>query len=187
MAKGGKGRDGILGALLDPARAEGGAAASGAVLALAIAAFAFAYQFVSPRIGDEIPLVGDLRKFSGALFGNGPKLFHFGLFLRGIATGAVLCGVAAAFSLLAPAVRTIPGALGGAAAASSPLLLTSALAVPLYQIKPAFGLLPLLGLLWGAFLLHDRVSRGGFHRTGAAYLAPLVWLVQLYLLYALLP
>ena len=48
-------------------------------------------------------------------------------------------------------------------------------------------LAPVLGLIWGAHILHERLSRGGFLPTGAAYLSPLVWLAQLGLLYILLP
>lgn len=184
--------------LLNPVRAgECDTLRVSTIAGLALAAavvFGLVFQFVFPRLEDSLPVLGTLRRGRSLFTGRDQPLVDFREFSRWSACGLawLACWFAAALGagwLARDRPQRNPGAaLTTAACAGVPLLVASILAVPLYHIHYAGGMIPFAGLLIGAFIFfHILTRRYGTPAEAGIYIAPAVWSVQLFIFSRLLP
>jgi len=149
-----------------------------------------AFQHLYPRLLNEVPWLGFLRKFS---LSNWNPAFDLEYFLRGAGMGLWIVGIYLISFLpahLAGRVRgqAFPVCYLAALAAASPLLITSALGFLFFYLHLTLGLFWLYGLVAGA-CLQATLLRELFRvpRSVVVYLAPLVLAVQAYGCFLLLP
>ena len=183
--------------ITDPARAaeelRHGLFESVAVIVPAAVLFAFCMQFMLPRLKDELPALGTLRK-GVALIAGSHDLMDWGTFWPEL-LAAFLCiavwfvvYLAAGFASRGRELRSPLAALEAAAAGAVPVLLTAILALLLYQVRAVAGALFGAGFLFGSYMCyHAQVTRYCVPRWLAIYLAPLVFCVQMYIVKSFLP
>ena len=146
------------------------------------------FQFLYPRLLNNLPYLGALRKLHLGTWNPG---FDLELFLRG-------SGMAVAILLISVVVYFLAGFLGkrkslavcylAGMSTCIPLAITCGLAFGFYFIDKSLGLAPVYGLLVSAFLqafyLRDLFR---VNRALTLYSSPLVLSAQVYLCYYLLP
>jgi hypothetical protein len=155
-----------------------------------IALCAYAFQFLFPRLLNQVPWFGFLRMLFPA---NWEPSFSPELFIRGSAMGALVIFLYVLVywlgSYVTPGRAKSPMACYLAGLATCiPILVTNGLALLAYPLHELFALLPGYGLLASTglhvVLLKDLY---GFSRPVAIYLAPLVFATQFCGAYLLLP
>ncbi len=182
----------LLRALVNPAGANDDGRHRGDVTATLLLAvlggFAFAYQYVAPRVRGDMPLVDWIVASS-----RNPRSFHVELFGRGLAIAAVvlagyfLLNFLAGLLVGAPDRQRAVDYLGAAAVAALPLLYGTLLTAALLKVH-VLAVLPVLGLLAGAFVHHHaQVFYFGLWRSLSIYLVPALFALQLYAYYRLTP
>lgn len=157
----------------------------------------WAFQYLYPRMLDQIPALGTWRRIASLGLAHG---FYPGLFLRGLLMGLVvwasLWGLFGLLALLPGRGRPRKGKSASDALTApllalgtcSPFVVTVVSALVCYNWHPYFGFLPLYGL----FVSTCRLSSVLHHmyrveRFSAIWLAPLIMLVQLLGSWILLP
>jgi hypothetical protein len=147
-----------------------------------IAGCAYAFQFLFPRLLNQIPWFGFLRMMFPA---NWNPVFSIELFIRGAGMGALVVFMYVLVywlgSFVTPGKAKSPMACYLAGLATClPIFLTSVVAFAAYPLNEFFALLPGYGLLISSclhvILLKDLY---GFSRPATIYLAPLVLGTQL--------
>jgi hypothetical protein len=155
-----------------------------------IALCAYAFQFLFPRLLNQVPWFGFLRMLFPT---NWDPTFNLELFLRGGAMGllVILTYVLVYWlgSFVTPGRAKSPMACYLAGLATCiPILMTNGIALLAYPLHEFVALLPSYGLLASTglhvILLKDLY---GFSRPVTIYLAPLVLGIQLCGVYLLLP
>ena len=150
----------------------------------------YSFQFLYPRLLNNVPWLGALRKLDVTTWN---PAFDPELFVRGVAMGFALL-----FSYLV--VYSVMGLLGrgkgsvlvsaylAALSTCVPILVTCALSFGFYYLHDALGLVPGYGVLT-AVCLHVIVLKDLYNcnRAFVVYFAPLVFSVQTYSIYLLLP
>jgi len=155
-----------------------------------VALCGFAFQFLFPRLLNEVPWFGFLRMLSPA---NWDPIFNLEYFARGSAMGLLVIGLYILVywlgSYVTPGRAKSPMACYLAALATCiPILLTCGIAYAAHPLSEWFALLPGYGLLTSTclhvILLKDLY---GFSRPATIYLAPLVFGAQMCGAFLLLP
>lgn len=149
-----------------------------------------AFQFLYPRLLNNIPWLGALRKLNIA---NWEPAFNMELFLR----GAAMAGMAlVSFTLVYRCVAILMRRSGrglyrcylAGLSTCMPVLTTCSLGFGFYYVADVLGLVPAYGLVTAA-CLHGIIMKDfcGAPRPVSIYLAPLVLSLQAYACYLLLP
>ncbi len=156
--------------------------------------FGLIYQYMFPRLLDQLPILGGIRKVGKLLTFSKDAAFDFGLFIRFL-IGAVL--IIACWYLLAmlaglvsrdKALRSPVAALRQAAACAVPFTIATLLALPLFFAHYGAGLLPIVVLLFSTYIHH--LSQVKFYRLTPAvaiYTSPLVWFIQIFCFTLVMP
>lgn len=146
------------------------------------------FQYLYPRLLNEVPYLGSLRKLWMANWNPG---FDMELFLRGMAMGLVfiLAYLAAYASAgLAGRARNLRSYYVASVTTCIPIGLTCALAFGFHYLEPVLGLVPVYGLLVSSFLQAFFMKEVcGFNRSLTIYLCPVVLGTQVYICSLLLP
>jgi hypothetical protein len=146
------------------------------------------FQYLYPRLLNEIPFLGFMRKLWLANWNPG---FDMELFLRGAAMGLVFLVVymaVFAFSGLVGRGKSLMVYYVAGVTTCIPIGLTCALAIGAHYIEPALGLAPAYGLLVSGFLQAFFMKEVcGFNRSLTIYLSPLFLSIQVYLCSLLMP
>ncbi|MEX0322125.1 MAG: hypothetical protein AB3N63_08205 [Puniceicoccaceae bacterium] len=146
------------------------------------------FQHLYPRLLNEIPYLGSLRKLWMANWNPG---FNAELFFRGVAMGLVFLVVymsVYATAGLAGRGKKVKVYYVAAVTTCMPIALTCGLAFGFHYIKPVLGMVPVYGLLVSAFLQAFFMKEVcGFNRSLTIYICPVVLGLQLYLCSLLLP
>jgi len=188
----------ILCTLANPGKVaeEGGPGlkASSILLGVTVLVFGLIYQYMFPRLLDQLPMLGGIRKVGKLLTFSKDAAFDFGLFLRFL-IGAVL--IMACWYLLAliaglvsrdKALRSPLAALRTAAACAVPFTVATLLALPLFFAHYAAGLLPIIVLLFSTYIHHQsQVKYYKLTPAIAIYTSPLVWFIQIYCFTLVMP
>ncbi len=146
------------------------------------------FQYLYPRVLNEVPFLGFLRKLWLVNWNPG---FDMELFFRGAAMGLV-------FLIIYFCVFSLSGFVGrgkslmacyvAGVATCIPIGVSCGLAFGLYYLDPALGLAPVYGLLASGFLQAFFMKEVcGFDRSLTIYLSPLVLGLQVYICSLLLP
>ena len=149
-----------------------------------------AFQFLYPRLLNNIPWLGALRKLNIA---NWEPAFNMELFLR----GAAMAGMAlVSYTLVYWIVSFFVGRSGrgpsrcylAGLATCMPILTTSSLAFGFYYLDDVLGLVPAYGLVTAA-CLHGIILKDfcSAPKPLSIYLAPLILSSQAYACFLLLP
>lgn len=150
----------------------------------------YTFQFLYPRMLDEIPWLGTWRRISsiGRVHSFDPELFLRG-FGMGLLVWLSLWALYWVLSLLpGSSLRGVWTAQLFALATCLPFGITVLAAWLLYAIHPYWGFLPLYGLFVSACRLSSVLHAiYGLHRFAASWLAPLVFGIQLFGSLRLLP
>lgn len=188
----------IMCTLANPGKSaeEGGPGLPAAITLLSATALIFGliYQYIFPRLLDQLPILGGLRKAGKLLTFSKDSTFDVGLLLRFL-LGAVL--IIACWYLLAliagfvsrdKALRSPVAALRQTAACAVPFSIATLLALPLFFVHYGAGLLPIVVLLFCTYIHH--LSQVKFYRLTSAvaiYTSPLVWFIQIYCFTLVMP
>ena len=161
----------------------------GAVLGF-IALCAYAFQFLFPRLLNQVPWFGFLRMFFPATW---DPTFNMDLFIRGAAMGLLVISLYVLVywlgSFVTPGRAKSPMACYLAGLATCiPIVVANTVALLAYPLHELFALLPGYGLLT-AMGLHVILLKDlyGISRPITIYLAPLVFGTQICGAYLLLP
>lgn len=155
-----------------------------------VALAGLAFQYLYPRLLNEVPWLGLLRRMNPA---NWSPAFDPDLFARGAGMGALLVvsytGAYWLMGQLTPGRGKPMGVCYLAALATCvPLLITAGAGYGFHYLHLGFGILPAYGLLTSAclnvLLLNDLFR---VHRAAIVYLAPATLVFQLCGAYLLMP
>ena len=184
--------------LLFPARtAEKGNAPKYITLATMVSMVlicAFSFQYIYPRILDELPLLGTIRQATTLM--NNAVIFNLPMFLRGLAMAISIFAVGFLVHLLSGRLLragnkqgwSTSQTLSSSTGSVVPLIYTSILGTFLVDIHYSMGFLPLLGLMAGCCIHYGiQVNQQKIWRNLAIYLAPTVLGGQIYVIILFLP
>jgi hypothetical protein len=188
----------ILSTLANPGKSAeaGGPGLPAAITLLSATAliFGLVFQFMIPRLLDQLPMLGGIRKVGKLLTFSKDAAFDFGLFFRFL-LGAVLIiacwyvlALIAGFVSRDKALRCPVAALRQTAACAVPFTIATLLALPLFFVHYGAGLLPIVALLFCTYIHH--LSQVKFYRLTPAvaiYTSPLVWFIQIYCFTLVMP
>jgi hypothetical protein len=184
--------------ITDPARAaeagRPGLKASILLLGVNVLLFALSLQFLYPRMLDQMPFLGGLRRATKLITFSSNAVFDLELFLRWFA-GALLVVACWFLGCLIVgwlsgdrALRNPAAALQSAAACAVPFFVATLLALPGFYAQYAASLLPVAALIFcGSIYHHAQTGRYHLSPAIAIYTTPVVWLAQIGCLVAIMP
>lgn len=163
-----------------------------ALLAIVVVAYlllcGMSFQHLYPRLLNEIPYLGSLRKLWMANWNPG---FDPELFFRGAAMGVVFLVTYLVTYALAGTLgrgKTLNVYMVAAVATCMPIGLTCGLAFGFHYIEPILGLVPVYGILVSAYLQAFFLKEvSSINRSIVIYISPVILGIQLYVCSLLLP